>query len=254
MAQGDRQGLGDRRVLDAAGLHERAFPARGEPRASGRAHAGDPAPDRPLAPQRHRPPRLGERTITIDCDVLQADAGTRTASITGGYIALAHRAARPGGRRRRSRRSPGRQRGRGSVGIVDGEARLDLCYEEDAGAEVDFNVVMTGVGRRSSRCRGRPRASRSVAVPARRAARPRRRRHRAAHRASSARRWPADRSGRGPAGRDRDRDPRTTHKLRELARICADWPVDVGDRRERTNPPPSPTLRRPGPPTSRTPS
>jgi len=87
--------------------------------------------------------RLGERMVTVDCDVLQADAGTRTASITGGYIALALAL-----------------RGLGedaadllhdsvaavSVGLVGGEARLDLCYEEDAGAEVDFNVVMTGAG------------------------------------------------------------------------------------------------------------
>jgi ribonuclease PH len=90
--------------------------------------------------------RMGERTITVDCDVLQADAGTRTASITGGYIALAL--------------SLQRLVERGlvpddllvdsvaaiSVGIVGGEPLLDLCYEEDAGAEVDFNVVMTGSG------------------------------------------------------------------------------------------------------------
>ena len=91
--------------------------------------------------------RLGERTITIDCDVLQADAGTRTASITGGYVALAL-ALRgleaaggkvPGGLLTDSVAAV-------SVGIVDGEPRLDLCYDEDAGAEVDFNVVMTGGG------------------------------------------------------------------------------------------------------------
>jgi ribonuclease PH len=84
---------------------------------------------------------MGERMITIDCDVLQADAGTRTASITGGYVALALAL-----------------RGLGlehvlvdsvaaiSVGLIDGEPRLDLCYEEDAGAEVDCNIVMTGSG------------------------------------------------------------------------------------------------------------
>ncbi len=90
--------------------------------------------------------RIGERTITIDCDVLQADAGTRTASITGGYIALALAL--------RGLSSQGLVPddvlvdtvAAVSVGIVDGEARLDLCYEEDAGAEVDFNVVMTGAG------------------------------------------------------------------------------------------------------------
>ncbi len=90
--------------------------------------------------------RLGERTITIDCDVLQADAGTRTASITGGYIALALAL--------RGLEAAGKVPGdvladsvaAVSVGIVGGEPRLDLCYEEDAGAEVDFNVVMTGGG------------------------------------------------------------------------------------------------------------
>jgi ribonuclease PH len=90
--------------------------------------------------------RLGERTITIDCDVLQADAGTRTASITGGYIALAIAL--------RGLEAEGKvpndlladSVAAVSVGIVEGEPRLDLCYEEDAGAEVDFNVVMTGSG------------------------------------------------------------------------------------------------------------
>jgi ribonuclease PH len=90
--------------------------------------------------------RLGERTITIDCDVLQADAGTRTASITGGYIALAIalRGLVELGKVPEDLLSE--SVAAVSVGIVDGEARLDLCYEEDAGAEVDFNVVMTGGG------------------------------------------------------------------------------------------------------------
>jgi ribonuclease PH len=90
--------------------------------------------------------RLGERTITIDCDVLQADAGTRTASITGGYVALAialrglsDAGVVPDDLLTDSVAAV-------SVGIVDGEARLDLCYDEDAGAQVDFNVVMTGSG------------------------------------------------------------------------------------------------------------
>ena len=91
--------------------------------------------------------RLGERTVTVDCDVLVADAGTRCASITGGYLALAL-AVRA-------------LQGRGvvpadvltdtvaavSVGVVGGRPTLDLSYEEDAGAEVDCNVVMTGSGR-----------------------------------------------------------------------------------------------------------
>lgn len=90
--------------------------------------------------------KLGERTITVDCDVLQADAGTRTASITGGYIALA--IALRGLAERGAVPDDVLSDGVAavSVGIVEGEARLDLCYEEDAGADVDFNVVMTGSG------------------------------------------------------------------------------------------------------------
>jgi ribonuclease PH len=84
---------------------------------------------------------LGERMITVDCDVLQADAGTRTASITGGFIALAL-ALRGVEAEQAVRDSVAAV----SVGIVEGEPRLDLCYEEDAGAEVDCNIVMTGEG------------------------------------------------------------------------------------------------------------
>ncbi len=91
--------------------------------------------------------RLGECTIWIDCDVLQADAGTRTASITAGYIALAlavralgDRGVLPGDVLTDSVAAV-------SAGIVGGRPLLDLSYEEDAGAEVDFNVVMTGSGK-----------------------------------------------------------------------------------------------------------
>jgi len=84
---------------------------------------------------------MGERMVTVDCDVLQADAGTRTASITGGFIALAI-ALRGVGAEAALRDAVAAV----SVGLVDGEARLDLCYEEDAGAEVDCNIVMTGEG------------------------------------------------------------------------------------------------------------
>ena len=90
--------------------------------------------------------RMGEGTITIDCDVLQADGGTRTASITAGYLALAQ--------------AVHRLQADGSVpadvlvdsvaavstGVVGEDLLLDLCYEEDARAQVDFNVVMTGRG------------------------------------------------------------------------------------------------------------
>jgi len=90
---------------------------------------------------------LGERTIILDCDVIQADGGTRTAAITGAYVAL--------------RLALKRLLEFGtitvdpvldsvaatSVGIVDGQVLLDLCYEEDSRAEVDMNVVMTGSGK-----------------------------------------------------------------------------------------------------------
>jgi ribonuclease PH len=90
---------------------------------------------------------LGERTVWIDCDVIQADGGTRTASITGAYVALVEAARR------------WRQRGvinvdpvkdsvaAVSIGMVDGKILLDLCYEEDSRAEVDMNYVMTGSGK-----------------------------------------------------------------------------------------------------------
>jgi ribonuclease PH len=90
--------------------------------------------------------RMGEGTITIDCDVLQADGGTRTASITAGYLALAqavHRLQADGS-------LPADvlvdSVAAVSTGVVGEDLLLDLCYEEDARAEVDFNVVMTGRG------------------------------------------------------------------------------------------------------------
>jgi len=84
---------------------------------------------------------LGERTITLDCDVLQADGGTRTASITGAFVALANAL--------NAIKKPALRDyvGATSVGILHGQAILDLCYEEDSRAEVDMNVVMTGAGK-----------------------------------------------------------------------------------------------------------
>lgn len=89
---------------------------------------------------------LSEYTIVIDCDVLQADGGTRTAAVTGGYVALADAIG--------WLRSHGSPRGEPlveavsavSVGLIDGEPRLDLCYEEDVRADTDMNVVVTGDG------------------------------------------------------------------------------------------------------------
>jgi len=85
--------------------------------------------------------RLGERTITVDCDVLQADGGTRTASITGGYVALAAALISHGMERHLVGKIAAV-----SVGIVGGRTLLDLDYSEDSHADVDFNVVGTDAG------------------------------------------------------------------------------------------------------------
>jgi ribonuclease PH len=85
--------------------------------------------------------KLGERTITVDCDVLQADGGTRTASITGGYVALAAALITYGMDRHLVARVAAV-----SVGLVDGVPVLDLDYPEDSRADVDFNVVGTDAG------------------------------------------------------------------------------------------------------------
>lgn len=91
--------------------------------------------------------KLGERSIIVDCDVLQADGGTRTASITGAMIALGMVA----NRLQEARMTPAGvlldSVAAISVGIVDGESMLDLCYTEDSRADVDMNVVLTGAGR-----------------------------------------------------------------------------------------------------------
>jgi ribonuclease PH len=91
--------------------------------------------------------KLGERTIYVDCDVIQADGGTRTAAITGGFVALAdclHQLQTTG----RLLQNPVRDLvAATSVGLVAGTAILDLDYSEDSTAEVDMNVVMTGAGR-----------------------------------------------------------------------------------------------------------
>lgn len=92
---------------------------------------------------------LGENSIVLDCDVLQADGGTRTAAITGAYVAL-HDAVTWLAGRARLRKDPAavvhRSVSAVSVGMVDAEPRLDLCYAEDVAAAVDMNVVCTGTG------------------------------------------------------------------------------------------------------------
>jgi len=91
--------------------------------------------------------KLGERTVWLDCDVIQADGGTRTASITGAYIALALALERMVATGILRSVPLADSVAATSVGIVLGDPMLDLCYEEDSRAEVDMNVVMTGSGR-----------------------------------------------------------------------------------------------------------
>ena len=86
--------------------------------------------------------KLGERTITIDCDVLQGDGGTRTASVTGGFVALALALKKVG-----ALDALVNSVAAVSAGIVGDELLLDLCYEEDSSAQVDLNCIMTGDGK-----------------------------------------------------------------------------------------------------------
>jgi ribonuclease PH len=90
---------------------------------------------------------LGENSIIIDCDVLQADGGTRTAAVTGGYVALADAISWLTARKRCKGNPLTASVAAVSVGIIDGEPRLDLCYTEDVAAETDMNVVCTADGR-----------------------------------------------------------------------------------------------------------
>ena len=92
---------------------------------------------------------LGENSIVIDCDVLQADGGTRTAAITGAYVALADAItwARGQGHVKADAKAIATSVAAVSVGVVAGEVRLDLHYDDDVAADTDMNVVMTGDGR-----------------------------------------------------------------------------------------------------------
>lgn len=90
---------------------------------------------------------LGERTIWLDCDVIQADGGTRTASITGAFVAMADAMNKLREQGAISRMPITDFIAATSVGRLAGEIILDLCYEEDSAADVDMNIVMTGTGR-----------------------------------------------------------------------------------------------------------
>ena len=137
--QGDR--LDHRRVLDAAAGDRRADRSRvRRGKIGGRTHEIQRLIGRSLRDVVDLT-RLGERTITVDCDVLQADGGTRTASITGGYVALAAALITYG----MDRHLVGKVAAV-SVGLVGGVPLLDLDYSEDSRADVDFNVVGTDAG------------------------------------------------------------------------------------------------------------
>jgi ribonuclease PH len=132
-------------------IHPRANPQRREPRdgrnkpLAGRSKEIERLIGRSLRAAVH-PDRFGERTIVIDCDVLEADGGTRTASITGGWIALAlafERLRVKGVLKNKPLRD---QVAAISVGYVEGELALDLCYAEDSIARVDLNAVGTARG------------------------------------------------------------------------------------------------------------
>jgi ribonuclease PH len=90
--------------------------------------------------------KLGDRTIWLDCDVIQADGGTRTASITGAFVAMAMALERMVAAGMMQSVPLTDSVAATSVGLIGGEAILDLCYEEDSRAEVDMNVIMTGSG------------------------------------------------------------------------------------------------------------
>lgn len=89
---------------------------------------------------------LGERTIWVDCDVIQGDGGTRTSAITGSFIALVDALQKLKKDGKITKVPVGDYIAATSVGILDGNMLLDLCYEEDSKAEVDMNVIMTGAG------------------------------------------------------------------------------------------------------------
>jgi ribonuclease PH len=128
-------------------MHPRANPRRQDRDGRGKAPSGRTQEIQRLVGRALRAAvdlqRLGPRTLTIDCDVLEADGGTRTASVTGGYVALALALAKVGATR--SLREPIAATSAGHLG--EGGLALDLCYVEDSAARVDLNVVATASGK-----------------------------------------------------------------------------------------------------------
>ena len=143
---GGRAGVDHRRVQHAPARDHYPQPTGGQdPRAEG-THSRNSTPDREVSASGGRFADLGERTLTIDCDVLQADGGTRTAAITGAYVALVRAIATLKERNDLSSTPIICAVAATSVGLVNGQVMLDLTYEEDYRAEADFNVVMTDRG------------------------------------------------------------------------------------------------------------
>ena len=170
---------------------------------------------------------LGENTIVLDCDVLQADGGTRTAAITGAYVALvdAIEDARDKGLLSATAQPLTGSVAAVSVGIIDGEPVLDLDYPEDVGAGTDMNVVMTGAGEYvevQGTAEGKPLRPRPAQLPAR----PRSQGMRGPHRAA------AEGADRDPAGTAAVRQvvlaTRNAHKVFELRHILADVCDELG--------------------------
>ena len=128
-------------------MHPRANPRRQDRDGRGKAPSGRTQEIQRLVGRALRAAvdlqRLGPRTLTIDCDVLEADGGTRTASVTGGYVALALALAKVGATR--ALREPIAATSAGHLG--EGGLALDLCYVEDSAARVDLNVVATASGK-----------------------------------------------------------------------------------------------------------
>lgn len=139
--------MADRRIRHAARRHPHPLGPRIGQGPGGWTHPGDQPAGGALATRLHRPGGAGENTIAIDCDVLQADGGTRTAAITGAYVALADAVTYLSAAGKLSDPRPlSCAISAVSVGVVDGRVRVDLPYEEDSRAEVDMNVVATDTG------------------------------------------------------------------------------------------------------------
>jgi ribonuclease PH len=135
--------LADCRIRDAAARNPDTHLTRAG--AAGWSHSGDSTPDRTQCPRDDF--KFGEFTVKLDCDVLVADGGTRTAAITGASVAIVDAFDWMVATGKLAHTPVKRRVAAVSVGVIDGEPRLDLDYEEDVRAEVDMNVVMSSEGK-----------------------------------------------------------------------------------------------------------